>query len=102
MSDGIDIEQKRREEARWRILRMIDAGRPVPLSEHIIWRILNEIKIPFTMNEVRRELQYLRDRNLITIEGEDTDTWYGKLTWHGIDLVEYTVAAEPGIARPRK
>ena len=27
MTDGIDLEQKQREEARWRIMRVIDAGR---------------------------------------------------------------------------
>jgi len=27
MPDGIDLEQKNREEARWRMLRVVDAGR---------------------------------------------------------------------------
>jgi hypothetical protein len=102
MSDGIDIEQKRREEARWRILRILDAGRPMVVSEQIVWRVLTDIHIPFSINDVRREMTYLRDRALIAIEGEDTDIWYGKLTWHGIDVVEYTVPTEPGIARPRR
>jgi hypothetical protein len=98
----IDIEQKRREEARWRILRMLDAGRPIGCSEDILRRGLNDIKIPFSANEVRREMQYLRDRDLIILEGEDSDTWFGQLTWHGIDFIEYTIPAEPGIARPRQ
>jgi hypothetical protein len=102
MSDGIDVEQKRREEARWRILRILDAGRPIGVSEHIVWRALTDIKLPFSMNDVRREMEYLRERGLITIEGEDSDTWFGKLTRDGIDLVEYTVPIEPGIARPRR
>jgi hypothetical protein len=36
--DMIDLEQKQREEARWRILRVLDAGRPISVSETIIWR----------------------------------------------------------------
>ena len=32
MSGGLDIEQKQREEARWRILRVLDAGRPIAVS----------------------------------------------------------------------
>jgi hypothetical protein len=102
MSDGIDIDQKRREEARWRILRILDAGRPIAVSEQIVWRVLTDIHIPFSINDVRREMTYLCDRGLIEIEGQDTDIWFGKLTWHGIDVVEYTVKAEPGIARPRR
>ena len=45
MSDGIDLEQKNREEARWRMLRVVDAGRPIAVSEQIIWRVLADIKL---------------------------------------------------------
>jgi hypothetical protein len=102
MSNGIDIEQRQKEEARWRILRVLDAGRPIAVSEQIVWRVLNDIKIPFSLMAVRRELEYLCERDLITIEGEDSETWFGKLTRTGIDIVEYTIPCEPGIARPRK
>jgi hypothetical protein len=97
-----DFQQRQKEEARWRILRTLDAGRPIGASEQLIWRVLTDLKLPFSINEVRREMAYLRDRGLIEIEGEDTDIWFGKLTWHGTDVVEYTVDAEPGIARPRR
>ena len=99
---SFDLDQKRREEARWRILRVLDAGRPIGVSEHIVWECLNDAKIPFSINEVRRELDYLRERDLIELEGEDSDTWYAKLNRHGVDVVEYTVPVEPGIARPPK
>jgi hypothetical protein len=102
MSDHVDFQQKQREEARWRILRTLDAGRPIGASEQLVWRVLTDLKIPFSINDVRREMAYLRDRGLIEIEGEDTDIWFGKLTWHGTDVVEYTKPAEPGIARPRR
>src|ERR1700683_2283464 len=104
MSEAMDLEQRQREEARWRILRVIDAGRPIPVSEQILWRVLTDLKSGFSLNDVRREMQYRRDRNLITItiEEEGTDIWFGALTWHGIDIVEYTKPCEPGIARPRR
>jgi DNA-binding transcriptional ArsR family regulator len=70
MSDGIDLEQKKREEARWRILRVIDAGRPIAVSEQIIWRVLLDIKLGLSLNAVRRELAYLRDHGLVELEGE--------------------------------
>jgi len=28
--------------------------------------------------------------------------WTAELTRHGVDVVEYTVECEPGIARPKK
>jgi DNA-binding transcriptional ArsR family regulator len=103
MSGGtMDLEQKQREEARWRILRVLDAGRPIAVSENIVWRVLHDIRLPMSVSSVRRELDYLRDLGLIEIEGEDTETWYAKLTARGVDVVEYTLAAPAGVARPRK
>jgi len=102
MSDAMDIEQTRREEARWRILRVVDAGRPVAVCEQIVWRVLTDIKIALSLNQVRRELSYLRDLGLLDLEGEDSDIWFAKLTALGVDVVEYTAKAPAGVARPRK
>ncbi|MFZ0660072.1 MAG: hypothetical protein WBE78_16755 [Candidatus Binataceae bacterium] len=102
MADAIDLEQKQREEARWRMLRVIDAGRPSVVSEQIIWRVLIDIKLPFSLNAVRRELSYLADLDLIELEGQETGTWFARLTARGVDMVEYNQAAPAGVARPRK
>jgi hypothetical protein len=103
MSGGtMDLEQKQREEARWRILRVLDAGRPIAVSENIVWRVLHDIRLPMSVSTVRREIDYLRGLGLIEIEGADTETWYAKLTAQGVDVVEYTLAAPAGVARPRK
>jgi hypothetical protein len=100
--DPIDLEQKHREEARWRILRVLDAGRPIAVSETIVWRVLADIKLPLTLNTLRRELSYLKDLGLLELEGEENETWYARLTAAGVDVVEYTTTAPAGIARPRK
>ena len=102
MADGIDLEQKQREDARWRLLRVLDAGRPVGVGESIIWRVLHDVKLPFSLNQVRRELAYLRDLGLVDIDGEEAETWFARLTAKGVDVVEYTIAAPAGIARPKK
>jgi hypothetical protein len=102
MSDEIDLEQKQREEARWRILRVVDAGRPVAVAESIIWRVLVDIGLPFSLIAVRRELTYLHDLGILELQGVDTDTWLVRLTAHGVDVVEYNDKAPAGIARPRK
>lgn len=100
--DTMDLEQKQREEARWRILRVLDAGRPIAVSENIVWRVLHDIRLPMSMSGVRREIDYLRNLGLIEIEGEESQTWFAKLTAHGVDVVEYTQSAPAGVARPRK
>jgi DNA-binding transcriptional ArsR family regulator len=102
MPDAIDLEQKNREEARWRMLRVVDAGRPIAVSEQIVWRVLADIKLSLSLNTVRRELSYLRDLGLVELEGEDAETWFAKLTANGVDVVEYTCASPAGVARPRK
>ena len=98
----IDLERAQREEARWRILRVLDISRPRGMAETVIWRTLNDIELPITPDGVRRELHYLRDRGLVTITGDDAETLIAALTRDGIDVVEYTVACQPGIARPPK
>ncbi len=59
MPNGADLEQKHREEARWRILRVLDAGRPIGVNETIVWRVLHDVKIGLSQMQVRRELEYL-------------------------------------------
>src|SRR5438309_2060108 len=76
---GIDLQQKQREEARWRILRVLDAARPFGCSETIVWRILHDVKLPLTLMEVRRELAYLRDLVLLEIFDEATELWAARL-----------------------
>ncbi len=99
---SIDLEQKQREEARWRMLRVLDAGRPIAVSENIVWRVLHDVRLPMSITGVRREFDYLRNLGLIEIESELSETWFAKLTARGVDIVEYTLDAPPGVARPRR
>ena len=102
MSGKVDVEKARREEIRWRLLVGLDAGRPYPVNERILYRLLHDVALPITMNELRRELDYLRERGLIKVSGEEDGDWTAELTRHGVDVVEYTVPVEPGISRPPK
>jgi hypothetical protein len=102
MPNGAEFEQKQREEARWRILRVLDAGRPIGVNETIVWRVLHDVKIGLSLMQVRRELEYLKDLGLAKLEDVETETWLAKLTAYGVDVVEYTVDSPPGIARPKK
>jgi hypothetical protein len=102
MGNGVDLEQKQREDARWRMLRVLDAGRPIGVNETIVWRVLHDVKIGLSQMQIRRELKYLQDLGLVSIQGEGSETWSANLTASGVNIVEYTVECPPGIARPRQ
>jgi hypothetical protein len=98
----IDLARARREEIRWMILRALDAARPVGTTEIIIMKAMEPVCPDITLIEIRRELDYLADRELITVMNTDLPVWFAKINRHGIDIVDYTVPCHPGIARPRR
>jgi len=98
----VDLEKAQREETRWRILRVLDAGRPTKVSETVIYRALSDASLTIGPNALRRELDYLRDKELVELTGEDTSVWAAALTGDGVDVVEYAIQCPAGIARPKK
>ena len=98
----MDIEREQREEMRWRALVVLNAGRPKPVPESLILRVLTDVSLPATPHSLRRELDYLEHRSLIAITHRERSVWMCELTHLGVDLVEYTVPCHPGIARPEQ
>lgn len=98
----IDLEKARREELRWMILRALYAAQPIGTTEIIVMKAMEPVVPDVTLIEVRRELDYLAERDLATVLNSDTPVWFAKINRHGIDIVEYTVPCHPGIARPRR
>lgn len=97
---SVDLEKANREEMRWRILRALDAGRPGRVSETLLLRVVGDASLQVTPNSLRRQLDYLRDKGLVEIEGEGGPTWSGDLTAYGIDVVEGAKPLPPGIYKP--
>ncbi len=102
MNNGIDVEKARRETIRWHILVALNAARPIGASESIMLTTIQAIPIDATQIELRREYDYLEERDLVKIEGRGTPQWHMKLTRAGMDMAEYTIDCHPGIARPKK
>lgn len=98
----IDLEKAKREELRWMILRALYAAEPMGTSESIIKNAIEPVMLDVTLMEVRRQLDYLSERKLITVEHRDGPVWTAKIGRYGIDVVEYTIDCDPGIARPNK
>jgi len=97
----IDMEKARREEMRWLILRALYAAQPMGTSEVIIRNALEPVIPDATELEIRKEMDYLEERDLAKIE-RNRPVWFAKINNHGIDFIEYVVDCRPGIARPKK
>lgn len=98
----VDGEKVRRESIRWQVLQAAAGGAPWPVSEALILVWIQAVPIQCTALELRRAMDYLAQRELITLQRNEGAPWFVTLTRDGTDVVEYTVACDPGIARPKK
>ena len=98
----IDVAKVRRESMRWYILLALDNARPVDPHEALVLSTIQGIYGDATQFEVRRELDYLKDRSLVTLDKRPDGQWVCGLTHYGVDITEYTIPCNPGIARPSR
>ena len=99
---NIDIAKARREGMRWYLILVLYNARPEELAEELIQQTMRAIYPDAGQLEVRRELDYLADRELVSLRKEPSGRWWGDLTRYGVDIAEYTIDCEPGIGRPAK
>lgn len=102
---GPDLVKAKREQLRWLILKALDAGRPLPVHQDLILSVAQAVHADANLTEIRRELDYLEKRELVSIRRDPAGTagpWKAELDRFGIEVVEYTVECDAGIARPPK
>lgn len=99
---GIDHTRLRREAMRWLILLTLNNARPIGAFEGLVLSVAQSEYPDATPMELRREMDYLHERELIKLDKQPSGRWHADLTRHGVDVAEYTVICEPGIARPAK
>lgn len=92
----MDTEQAEREVLRWFILSVLYRFRPHGAGMATLLHALSRICVNHTSLDVEREAGYLEIRKLLRIDAMGRHM----LTREGVDLVEYTIPCEPGIARP--
>jgi len=92
--------KSRREFMRWIILLALDNARPIGCYEELVLLAVQGCYQDATAMEVRRELDYLTDRKLVALKKEPPGRWFCNITRYGVDVREYTVDCDPGIARP--
>jgi len=98
----IELQEHAREFTRWMILRMLYAVRPGGVCEIILLRVLGSLDFNCELDDVRREVDYLRSVGLAEAgEGRLTGR-SARLTELGVAVVEYSAHAPAGIDRPRR
>lgn len=98
----LDQAKVRRESMRWSILLTLNNARPIGAYEELVLATIQAIYPDATALELRRELDYLADRELVALRKEPSGRWFSDLTRFGTDVAEYTLDCDPGIARPQK
>lgn len=93
-------EKIRREAIRWHLLQIADVARPQGIYTEAMLPVIRGVYPDATENEIRRNLDYLKERELIKVQKDQLDRWFVELTRHGIEVVEYTIDCQPGVARP--
>ncbi|GHU04227.1 hypothetical protein FACS1894205_2090 [Alphaproteobacteria bacterium] len=95
-----DTYKKRIEYLRWLLVLTINNARPYLLGEGPLLAVAQAQYPDATPLEIRRELDYLEKRKVAEISRDPSGPWRMMLTRYGIDIAEYTIDCEPGIARP--
>ena len=98
----VDQAKVRRESMRWNILLTLNNARRSGAYEELVLSTIQAIYPDATALELRRELDYLADRSLVDLKKEPSGRWFADVTRYGVDIAEYTVDCQPGIARPVK
>ncbi len=99
---NIDPAKIRRESMRWLIILTLNNARPIGAYEELVLSTVQAMYPDATPMEVRRELDYLDERELAKVSKEPSGRWFCELTRFGVDIAEYTIDCDPGIARPTK
>ncbi len=98
---SIDLAKIRREGMRWHLLQALELSRPDGIYTELLLDVVRSVHPDATHKEVRLNLDYLEERELVRIAKDPRDRWMVGLTRTGIEFVEYTIDAQPGITRPK-
>ena len=95
-------EKYRREGMRWHLINTLNKARPYTSSEVFLLDVMRGIYPDVTTLELRQQLEYLQDRHLIELTKQPSGMWFADLNRLGVDVAEYTIDCQAGIARPEK
>ncbi|MGE0333215.1 MAG: hypothetical protein AB7P37_21250 [Ramlibacter sp.] len=82
------------------MLTAIYQSRPYGIYTEALLPVIQAVYTDATHLEIRQELDYLEERELVKIKRDGMDRWMVDLSRTGMDCVEYTIDCQPGISRP--
>jgi hypothetical protein len=82
------------------LLESINTSRPEGMNTEALLPIIRSVYRDATHLEIRRELDYLEERELVKIDKDPLDNWFVTLARYGIEVAEYECECDPGIDRP--
>jgi hypothetical protein len=94
------VAKIRRENIRWMILDTANMHRPGGMNTDALLPIIRSVYHNVTDHEIRLELDYLEERELVKIAKDPLDNWFVDLKRYGIEVAQYECECDPGIARP--
>ena len=84
------------------ILHALRAGGRLGATEARILTVLGERRLTFARSWMRDRLAHLEAHKPIEVERREADPWWAGLARRDLDITDYAVACETGIARPPK
>jgi hypothetical protein len=102
LDDKIELQEHAREFTRWMMLRMLYAVRPGRAGQTVLLRVLQSLDFNCQLDDVRRDMDYLRSVGLAEAGEDNLRGYWARLTNLGVAVVEYNAQAPSGIDRPRR
>lgn len=97
-SGAVPIDKARREHVRWQCLVVLDQERPSVMTDAALLAVIRTTYPDAKERELRRALDYLESAGYLSTHRDEP--WQLRLTYKGIDLVDFTTPCPPGIGRP--
>lgn len=91
------FETHRRQNLRTSILQVLNVARPYATSEKLVLQTLGDVQEDCGPGELRRELDYLAEKEIVVIRDRSAPVWMISLTAYGVDVVEGAVELPPGL-----
>ena len=100
MLGNIQVLRAKREAMRANILMVLYTAHPYAATEQTILLTLRDAgEEQLVQDELRRDLEYLSEKELIRVHDKERNAWRCELTAYGIDVVEGAKKTPPGIAK---
>lgn len=96
----IEMARIRSGALRWLILTTAEYFRPQGVYTEQVLDVIQTTYPDCTHHELRREIDYLEERELVSVAKDPLDKWFVSLKRYGIEVVQYTCPCDPGISRP--